>query len=235
MFELVLARVLLPGSERRFGRAPGPARPAGASVRRRWCAQGARPRCAGRTRPQRSAARAAPPHRLPASGGPAAPTHSVSRARHPNGPPKPPAEAWPETAKPGRPAARPQRPPRRPRPNPLRRPRRHPPQLHARPPVSPASPPSFRPGPTCSPASPPASVIGVRKAGALLAAGQPVAVKGYELVLAFTAAQRAQFPELGHRRRPCFARPSTTVSAAPGRSAYVHRVARQRFDPAPAG
>jgi hypothetical protein len=40
-------------------------------------------------------------------------------------------------------------------------------------------------------------VIGVRKAGALLAAGQPVAVKGHELVLAFTAANARNFQSSG--------------------------------------
>ncbi len=40
-------------------------------------------------------------------------------------------------------------------------------------------------------------VIGVRKAGALLAAGQPVAVKGHELTLAFTAANARNFQSSG--------------------------------------
>ena len=194
MLELVLARVLLPGAS---------ADPAALQVRlerlERQFAAGVRrsarrpPAPPARTRPQPSATRQQQPRRPATAAAPGCPLRTPAHRRH-QAAAEPAAEPWPETATPGRPAARPRRPPA-PAANPL-------PVRQASAAADPAAgEPSLA---SVIPAWPDllASIAagassGFRTAGALLAQGQPVAVRGTELVLAFTPGNARNFQKSG--------------------------------------
>ena len=220
MLELVLARVLLPGRQRRPGRAAGSAGAAGAPARR-----AAQPRVSRRPPPARSH-----PLASRASCAPAAPSQL-----------RPPRRA---------PARSPPRP--QPKPKPGRRRRRQRPLAERRPP--PAQPPAarLRRSGACRPRRPRAGsgpsladvvpawpdllaaiaasrAPGFRTAGALLAQGQPIAVRDGELVLAFTpgnaTTSRSPAPP-----SPCSARRWPTVSAASGRSASSSSRPRRQIE-----
>ena len=179
MLELVLSRVLLPGAS---------ADPEALQVRlERLERQLAR---IGGGGPPASEAKAPPSRPAPPVAAPQPPEPARPAAPKPAPKAEPPAEAWPALATPGHPAA------------------------SAPEPARPAAPgvPAATPAPAAGDVTL-ASVIpawpdllaaiaagrapGFRTAGALLAQGQPVAVRGTELVLAFTPGNATNFQKSG--------------------------------------
>jgi DNA polymerase-3 subunit gamma/tau len=185
MLELVLSRALLPGAS---------VDPSALQVRlERLERQLARGGAAPASEPAPSPQHQPQP---PRQQGPAAATPEPARPPAPTPAPKPPAQAWPDVSSPGQ-VAQDAPPPPKAQPQP-----QTPPTPAA--PAAPAATSSDLSLASVVPAWPDllsaiaaSRAPGFRTAGALLAQGQPTAVRGTELVLAFTPGNATNFQKSG--------------------------------------